>query len=85
MSKLERNDIKKTEIKLINGDKWKFDFRENGYVIVSDITTVKKGKKDEIVWRVGLHATNLESCLQYIWTSYNGKIKPIDYKELEDA
>lgn len=85
MSRIERDDIRKTDIKLINGDKWKFDFRENGYVIVSDITTIKKGTKDEVVWRVGLHGTNLESCLQYVWTTYNGNVEAIDYKELEDV
>ena len=82
---IQHNNIRKSEIKLINGNKWKFDFRENGYVIVSDINTVTVGKKDEVKWRVGLHGINIEACLQYIFTTYNGKCGILKYDELEDA
>ena len=77
------DDVRKTEYKIIHGEKWRFQFRENGYVIVSDITTVKKGKKDVVIWRTGLHGTNLEACLQYVFSSFNGKAKFLQYDELE--
>lgn len=79
----EVKDIKKTEVKKVKNDKWQFKFRENGYVILSLATTKIVKKKQVLVWMMHLHGTNLESCLQYVWKSYNGNIKPIKYEDLE--
>lgn len=80
-------DIRKSEIKIINKEKWKFDFRENGYVIVSRYSggQVTDKKKQNPHWEKYLHAHNLESCLQYVYTSYAGQCPVLRYDELESA
>lgn len=83
-----RTDIKRSDIKLINGDKWRFDFRENGYVIVSGYEgggQTGKKKKEVPKWRPYLHAPDLESCLQYVFNTYNGSCEYLKYEELEDV
>ena len=80
-------DIKKTEVKIVNGDKWQFQFRENGYVIVSMYRggkgEGKKGKDVKSHWQRYLHGVNLEACLQYVYSSYNGNCEFLKYEELE--
>jgi len=82
---INHSDIKRSEIKIVNGDKWKFDFRENGYVIVSAIKREVVKKKEVVSWQRYLHAPDLESCLQYVYTTYNGGCDILKYEELESA
>ena len=77
------DDIRKSEVKLIGTDKWKFDFRENGYVIVSSLVRTTKGKKEEVKWSVGLHGVSIDACLQYVYSDYRGKCGVLDYDKLE--
>ena len=83
------DDIKKTEIKRINKAKWRFDFRENGYVIVSAYMSGKgegkNGKDCKSHWQKYLHAVDLDACLSYVYIVNGGKGKPYNYDELEDA
>ncbi len=79
------HDIKVTEIKIVHGDKWRFDFRENGYTIVSKLRKTIRGKKEIVDWQRYLHAPDLQSCLQYIYTVYDGKCGILKYDDLKDA
>jgi len=82
MGKIESaNDIRKTEIKSVHGQKWRFLFRENGYVIAQVPVMVKK----DLVWKTQIHAVDLGSALQYIWSTFNGKIDRLKYEDLEDV
>lgn len=82
---IDYKDIKKSEIKIINGEKWRFLFRENGYVIVERLVFGLNGKKENIHWQRYLHGVNLESCLQYIFTVYNGSCGVLKYDDLKSA
>ncbi len=79
------NDIRKSEIKIIHGDKWRFEFRENGYVVVSKLRRTIKGKNEVVDWQRYLHAPDLQSCLQYVYVTYDGKCGVLKYDDLEDA
>ena len=79
------NDIIKTEVKIINGDKWQFEFRENGYCIVSAFRVTQAKGKDVISWQRYLHGVSVESCLQYVYSTYNGDVGFLEYDELESA
>lgn len=82
-------DIKKSEIKRVRNQKWKFDFRENGYVVLSLMITKieRKAKKEiEVVeWQRQLHAPDLESTLNYVFKFNRGKCGYLVYEELESA
>lgn len=82
-------DIKKSEIKKVKDQKWKFDFRENGFVVLSLMkTTMKKLKKVDTVvvgWEMQLHAVDLESTLNYIYKFNRGKCGYLNYEELESV
>lgn len=81
-------DIEKVEVKKVKHDYWQFTFRKNGYVIIKsriDTTTKeerKKGKKS-FKWYMHLHGVDVETCLQYIFKSYNGSCDVLIYDELE--
>jgi len=74
-------DVKISEYKIINGDNWRFDHRENGYIIVSKVII----KNNEASWQPYLHAVSLEACLQYVFTHYDGKCGILEYEELQDV
>ena len=78
-------DIKRTDTKLIQGDKWRFDFRENGYVIVSKCEKITNSEgKENVIWRMYFHGVDLEACMQYLFVKY-GELKILHYDELEIA
>ena len=77
---MKYDDIIKTEIKKIHGDKWRFMFRENGYVILEKF---RQGEKLE--WYTHLHGVSLDACVQYVYQAYNGHCGVLIYDELEDA
>lgn len=85
MTKLILEDIKKSEIKIVNGDKWRFDFRENGWVVLRKMRKDFLKKKEVVSWDMQLHGVDVESCLQYIFSYYNGNINPLKYEELQDV
>ena len=74
-------DITKSEIKRINKDNWRFDFRENGYIVVSKVGVAN----NEVSWQPYLHAVSLGACLQYIFKHYDGECGVLNYEELEDV
>ena len=74
------NDIKKSEIKTIENQKWKFDHRENGYVILSLMST----EKEKVKWSMQLHAVDIEACLNYIFKYYRGRCGYLTYNDLMD-
>ena len=78
-------DVKKTEVKKINGTKWQFQFRENGYVVLSMYSEIKKGTKLVPHWQSHLHAVNIDACMQYIYKANNGKCDYLNYEDLESA
>jgi len=86
---IKYDDVIKEEIKVINGENWRFLFRYNGYVIVErEVKDMKsKGKKqiEKKHWQRYLHGVNLESCLQYIYTVYDGSCGVLDYDNLKSA
>ena len=82
---MDYDDIRKSEIKLVNNDKWRFDFRENGWVVLKKMSKIIVKKKEEVTWQTQLHGVDKESCLQYIYSYYNGNIKPLVYEEMEVA
>ena len=85
MSKPEIVGIRKSETKFIQGDKWKFDFRENGYVVVSKCEKIKNSEGIEnVIWRMYFHGVDLEACMQYLFVKY-GELKILHYDELEIA
>lgn len=85
MQVLDYLDIKKTEVKKIHGTKWQFQFRENGYVVISMCEQVKKKEVVTIVWKRHFHGVDVGSCLQYIYASNNHKGEYLNYDELESA
>ena len=80
-----KQDIIKTEVKKVNGTKWQFQFRENGYVILSMYSEVKKGKEYVVNWKSQLHAVDINACMQYIHADSNGKCEFLNYEDLESA
>lgn len=83
--KQELTDIKKTEVKKVNGTKWQFQFRENGYVILSMCSEIEKGKDFVVKWQNQLHAVDINACMQYIHADSNGKCDFLKYEDLESA
>lgn len=79
------DDVKITEVKRVNGTKWQFQFRENGYVILSMYSEIKKGTKYVPHWQSQLHAINIEACMQYIYKENNGSCDYLNYEDLESA
>ncbi len=73
-------DIRKKEVKLICGDKWRFSHRENGYIILEKY----KLEKDKPRWVMQIHAVSMESALQYVEQNYNGQCVVSSYDELKD-
>ncbi len=73
-------DIRKKEVKIVDGDKWRFSHRENGYIILEKY----KVENNKVKWSMQLHATSMESALQYIYQNYKGKCGILSYEELED-
>lgn len=86
---MKHEEGNKEEIKLIDGDKWKFEFRPNGYIKVfkiQDTTTkdeARKGKKS-FKWYQHFHGVGLDSCMQYIFKYYNGKCGVLVYEDLKN-
>ena len=78
--KVKNQDIRKTEIVKVYGIRWRFLFRENGYVIIQTISS-KASKKIE--WVTQLHGISVDACLQYIWTANGSKGEPLQYENLE--
>ena len=77
-------DIRKSEYKTIHDDKWRFDFRENGYVIISIGTITKEENDKEVIkWTMRFHGVDLHTCITYIF-KYYGEKKLIHYEDLED-
>lgn len=77
----DRTDIRKTVFKLFKGDKWRFDFRENGYVILSTVSASGKNK-DVLKWVSQFHGIDLDSCLKYLASSYR-MVNAVIYEDME--
>lgn len=78
-------DVKKTEVKIINGTKWQFEFRENGYVILSMYSEIKEGKAFVPHWQSQLHAVDVSACMQYVYVANNRKGEFLNYDDIEVA
>ena len=72
-------DIVKSEIKLICEKKWRFDFRDNGYVKVINITDCPDAKIHF------LHAPDIESCLSFVYSNCSNCGDYVPYDQLENA
>ena len=80
-----QKDINHSDIKIIQEDRWKFDFRENGYVIISICSiNIDENNKEVIDWTMMFHGVDLHTCIAYIF-KYYGENKIIHYEELEDV
>ncbi len=75
-------DIKKEVIKIIYGEKWKFSFKESGWVVLSASTV---DKDNNIKWQTYIQAIDLESCLQYVFSYNRSRGEFLVFDELEDA
>ena len=82
------DDIKKSDIKIINNDNWRFDFRENGYVVIYIYKNgfVKDSNNESKVahWMMKFHGVDLHTCIAYIF-KYYGEKKLIHYDDLDDV
>ena len=67
----------------IKGKTWVLKTLPSGWVDLRYKDTDKNGK--EILSRTQLKGIDTGACLQYIYTTHNGNIEPINESELIDA
>ena len=79
-----KDSIIKTEIKTVLNQKWKFEFRDNGYVILSLLSKSMEKQKEVAKSTMQLHGVDLESCLNYIFKYNRGRCGYLVYDEMED-
>ena len=76
------DDIKSEAIKKVYGSKYRFIFLNSGWVVLQAIS---HGKNNNVSWSTQIKAIDLESALQYLWTTENKRGDPLVFEELEDA
>lgn len=60
-------------LKVVNGERWKFEVSPSGYCKLFKEREVKGGEK---VWRMQLNGTSVDSCLKYVGENYRMKETP---------
>jgi len=75
-------DVKSETIKKIYGSKYKFVFLNSGWIVLQSITHDKNNK---VSWSTQIKTVDLESSLQYLWTTNRKQGDPLVWEDLPEG